>query len=186
MSEGATNSQDLTLGDEEAYRLCTELIALGEAKAAVDCMRSRVNQARRSLPTSSLMHLRLLSQYAEILESAGAFGEAEFIRAGSIEIVESGQVTPEDAVDALLKYGLLLARNRNYNEAITQLKEAVRRAEDLDGASGLEQQVILAKAWRGLVEAFEGQGELSQATEALDVLETIKRRLRYLVFSLKR
>lgn len=186
MNEGAPNVQDPTVGDEEAYRLCAELVALGEAKAALDCMRKRVNRARRSLPRTPLMHLRLLAQYAEILESAGALGEAEFIRARSIEIIKSGHVTPEDAVDAFLKYGLLLARNRDYNEAIATLKEAVRRAEDLDGVSRLEQQIILAKAWRGLVEALEGQGELSQATDALDVLENVKRRIRYLVFSIKR
>jgi tetratricopeptide (TPR) repeat protein len=186
MSEEAPKVQDLAAGDEELYRLCTDLIALGEWRFAVDCLRRKVNRARRSFPTNSVMHLRLLSQYAAILEQTGAFGEAEFIRKESIEIVESGFVTAPDAVDAFLSYGLLLTKVRNYNAAIERLQEAERRAEKLEEASPLEQQVILAKVWKGLVQAYEGQGELSKASEALDALDTVKGRIRYLIFSMSR
>jgi tetratricopeptide (TPR) repeat protein len=168
------------------YRLSTELIELGELRAAVDCMRRKVNRARKALPDNALMHLRLLSQYAGILEMTGAFGEAEFLRAESIEIVKSGHVRVEEAVDAYLKFGLLLARNRNYHAAIATLNEAIRRAEELTDTSPLEQRIIVAKAWRGLSQAYEGIGELTQASEALDMLDSAKRLIRYLVFSMKR
>lgn len=186
MNEEARSAQDLAAGDEETYRLCTELIALGEWRFAVDCMRRKVNRARRSLPTNSLMRLRLLSQYAGILELTGAYGEAEFIRKESIEIVESGLVTAEDAVDAFLSYALLLTKVRNYRDAIVKLNEAARRAERLGNIEPLEQQIILAKVWKGLVEAYEGEGELSQASQALDALDTVKGRIRYLIFSMSR
>ncbi len=186
MNEEALSAQDPAAGDEETYRLCTELIALGEWRFAVDCMRRKVNRARRCLPTNSLMRLRLLSQYAGILELTGAYGEAEFIRKESIEIVESGLVTAEDAVDAFLNYALLLTKVRNYRDAIVKLKEAARRAEQLGNIEPLEQQIILAKVWRGLVEAYEGEGELSQASEALDALDNVKGRIRYLIFCISR
>ena len=182
----APNVNDPAAGDDETYRLCTELIALGEWRFAVDCMRRKVNRARRSMPANALMQLRLLSQYASILELTAAFGEAEFIRHKSIEIVESGHVTPEDALDAFLKYGLLLARNRNYTAAIPHLKEAIRRAEELDAVAPLEQQIILAKAWKGLMQAYEGNGDLLQSPEALDALDAVKNRIRYLIFSMSR
>jgi tetratricopeptide (TPR) repeat protein len=186
MNDEAPNVQDPAAGDEEAYRLCTDLIALGEWRFAVDCMRRKVNRARRTLPTNSMMHLRLLSQYAGILEQTGAFGEAEFIRKESIEIAKSGLVTPEDAVEAFLSYGLLLTKVRNYGAAIDGLQEAARRAEKLDDVAPLEQQVILAKVWKGLIQAYEAQGELSQASEAIDALDTVKGRIRYLIFSMSR
>jgi tetratricopeptide (TPR) repeat protein len=186
MNEEARSAQDPAAGDEEAYRLCTELIGLGEWRFAVDCMRRKVNRARRSLPTHSLMQLRLLSQYAAILELTGAFGEAEFIRKESIDIAESGIVRARDAVDAFLDYGLLLVKVRNFGGAIVNLREAVRRAEALDRLEPLEQQIILAKAWRGLVQAYEGQGELSQASSALDALDNVKGTIRYLIFSMSR
>jgi tetratricopeptide (TPR) repeat protein len=168
MNADAQNISDSAGGDEETYRLSTELISLGELRAAVDIMRRAVNRARRTLPGNSLMQLWLLSQYAGILELTETFGEAEYIRAKSVEIVESGHVCAEDAVDAFLKYGLLLARNRNYKAAIRKLKEAIRRAQDLDAVSALEQQIVIAKAWKGLQQAYEGLGELSEASEALD------------------
>jgi len=178
--------EDPAAGDDETYRLCTELVALGEWRFAVDCMRRKVNRARRSLPTNSLMHLRLLSQYAGILELTSAFGEAEFIRKQSIEIVESGFVTAEDAVEAYLNYGLLLVRTRNYNAAAARLREAANRAEKLESIAPLEQEIMLAKVWRGLVQAYEGQGELTQASQALDALDNVKSRIRYLIFSMSR
>jgi tetratricopeptide (TPR) repeat protein len=186
MNEGAPNVQDPAAGDDETYRLCTELVALGEWRFAVDCMRRKVNRARRTLPADSMMRLRLLAQYALILELTGAYGEAEFIRKEAIEIVESGIVTPEDAVEAFLGYGLLLTKTRNYGEAIENLKEAVQRAQKLEGTPALEHQVILAKAWKGLIQAYEGQGELSQTSEALDALDDIKGRIRYIIFSMPR
>lgn len=174
---------DPAAGDEEVCRLCSELVTLGEGKAAVDFIRRKVNTARKALPTDSLMRLRLLSQYAEVLENTEALAESEYIRAEALEIVESGRVTPEDAVDAFLKYGLLLTKMHNYDRAIAQLKEAVRRAEELESIGPLAQQIILAQAWRGLVQAYEALGEFAQASEALDVLENVKRRIRFLVFS---
>ncbi len=187
MSESAGEGvSDPSVGDEEAYRLSTDLVSLGELRAAIDYMRRKVNRARKTMPADSRMHLRLLSQYAAILELTETYGEAEFLRAKAVEIVETGSVSPEDAVDAYLKYGLLLTRNRNYSAAIRPLKEAVRRAEALQDAVPVEQQITLAKAWRGLQQANEGLGELSQASDALDVLDNIKRLIRYLVFSMSR
>ncbi len=184
--EGVPNADDPASGDEIGYRLCTELVSIGELRAAVDYMRRKVNRARKASPANSLMQLRLLSQYAAILEITETYGEAEFLRAKAVEIAETGSVSPEDAVDAYLRYGLLLTKNRNYNAAIEPLKEAIRRAEALDGPLPIEQQIILAKAWRGLQQAYEGMGELSEATNALDTLENVKRLIRYLVFSMSR
>ncbi len=187
MSESAGEGvRDPSLGDEEAYRLCTELVSLGELRAAVDYMRRKVNRARKSMPADSRMHLRLLSQYAAILELTETYGEAEFLRAKAVEIVETGTVSAEDALDAYLTYGLLLTRNRNYNAALAPLKEALRRAETVEAIAPVEQQIALAKAWRALQQAYEGLGELSQASDALDALDNIKRLIRYLVFSMSR
>jgi tetratricopeptide (TPR) repeat protein len=160
------------------------LIALGEGKAAVDMLRRKVNAARRAPPSGTLMRLRLLSQYAAILESVDALAEAEFIRAEALEIVASGFVTPEDALDAFLKYGLLLCKMHNYDGAVAKLKEAVRRAEELKDMSPLEQQITLAQAWKGQAEAYEALGELSAASSALDALAAVKRQIRFLIFSM--
>jgi tetratricopeptide (TPR) repeat protein len=187
MNPDAGNSPAATASEGETYRLSAELVALGELRAAVDLMRRDVDRARRTLPEHSLMHLTLLSQYAGVLELTGAFGEAEFLRAKSVEIAESGRVGPQDAVEAFLKYGLLLTRNRNFGAAIPALKTAIEKAQgDLDGVSALEQQIVIAKAWQGLQQAYEGMGQLSEASEALDALDAIKRHIRYLVFARKR
>lgn len=186
MTERQEDDSDPALGDEEAYRLSSELIKLGELRAAVDFMRRKVNRARKSLPADSRMHLRLLSQYAGILETTETYGEAEFLRAKAVEIADSGLVSPEDALDAYLSYGLLLARNRNYTASIELLKEAIRRAEALEDIEQLDQQIVLAKAWRGLQNAYEGIGELARASEALDELGNVKRLIRYLIFSMSR
>jgi tetratricopeptide (TPR) repeat protein len=183
VSESAPNREDPAAGDEEVFRLCSELVALGEGKAAVDFIRHKVNAARKSLPTDTLMRLRLLSQYAGILESTEALAEAEFIRAEALQIAESGQVTPDDAIDAFLKHGLLLGKMHDYDGSIARLKEAVRRTEEREDMSALAQQIILAQAWRGQVQAFEALGEFAQASNALDTLENVKRRIRFLVFS---
>jgi tetratricopeptide (TPR) repeat protein len=186
MNEGTPDAADPAAGDEEAYRLCTDLITLGEWRFAVDCMRRKVNRARRSLPANSLMHLRLLSQYAAILELTEAYGEAEFLRRESIEIAESGLVTAEDAVEAFLNYGLLLVKVRNYSAAVPKLTEAIRRADAIEDFSPLAQQVALAKGWRALQQAYEGLGEFDKASNALDALDDVKRQIRYLIFSMKR
>lgn len=156
---------------------------LGEAKAAVDMMRSEVNAARSSVPPTSVALLRLLSQYARVLESTDALAEAEFIRTEALDIVEAAQLTNRDAVDALLEYGLLLCKMHNYDGAVTRLKEAIRRAEELDGIGELRRQIIIAQAWRGQAEAFEALGDFSDASDALDVLMNVKRHIRFLVFS---
>jgi tetratricopeptide (TPR) repeat protein len=186
MNERPLSFEDPAGGDEDGYRLCVELISLGELRAAVDYMRRKVNRARKSLPADSRMHLRLLSQYAEILEITQTYGEAEYLRAKAVEIAATGSVSSEDTVDAYLKYGVLLSRNHNYQAAIPPLKEAIRRAEALDELTPLEQQLILAKSWRALQQAYEGLGELSLASEALDALENSKRLIRYLIFSMSR
>ena len=146
-------------------------------------MRAEVNAARGSLPPTSLELLRLLSQYARILASADAFAEAEFIWTEALEIVEAAEVTTREAVDALLEYGLLLGKMHNYDGAVARLKEAVRRADALDGIGDLRRQIIIAQAWRGQAEAFEALGDFSDASDALDVLLNVKRHIRFLVFS---
>ena len=176
MSESAT--------DEEAYRLAGALVTLGEGKAAIDLMRRKVNAARREHPATSPSLFRVLSEYAGILESTDALAEAEFIRAETLEIVASAQMTTRDAVEAFLRSGLLLCKMHNYDGAIARLKEAVRRAEELREIDALQQEVIIAEAWRCQAQAFEALGEFSQASNALDVLMNVKRHIRFLVFSM--
>lgn len=174
---------DPSSGDEEAFRISTALVALGEPKAAVDFIRRKVNAARKALPEDAVMRLRLLSQYAEILESTDALAEAEYIRVEALEIVESGGVPAEDALDAVLKYGLLSIKMHNYDAAVARLKDAVRRAEELERLEPLQQQIILALAWRGQSQALEALGEFTEASNALDALVNVKRQIRYLVFA---
>ena len=169
--------------DDEAHRHAAALVVLGEGKTAVDLMRGKVSRARTSLPPASPALFRVLSQYAEILESTDALAEAEFIRAEALEIVVSAELATQDAVEAVLCYGLLLCKMHNYDGALARLKDAVRRAEALEGIDELDRQIILARAWRGEAEAFEALGEFSQASNALDVLLNVKRSLRFLVFS---
>lgn len=183
MNDRVDDREDPTPADDEPFRLAQALVALGEAKAAVDSMRRRVSTARSSLPATSLRRLQLLSRYADILESTDGLAEAEFIRAEALELVEAAQLTTQDAVDAFLAYGLLLCKMHNYDGAIARLKEAVRRAEELDGIGELQQQIILAKAWRSQAQAYEELGEFSQASDALDVLMNVKRKIRFIVFS---
>jgi tetratricopeptide (TPR) repeat protein len=168
---------------DDVYRLADSLVVLGEAKAAVDMMRREVNTARASLPPTSLALLRLLSHYARVLESAEAFAEAEFVWTEALEIVEAAQVTTREAVDVFLEYGLLLCKLHNYDGAVARLKEAIRRADELDGIGDLRRQIIIAQAWRGQAEAFEALGNFSDASDALDVLLNVKRQIRFLVFS---
>jgi tetratricopeptide (TPR) repeat protein len=160
------------------------LVALGEGKAAVDLLRRKVNVARSSLPGASATLLRLLSVYAGILESTDALAEAEFIRVEALEIVASAQTTTLDAIDAFLKHGLLLSKMHNYDGAVAKLKEAVRRTEELDSLDALHQQIILAQAWRGQAQALEALGEFTQASDALDALLNVKRKIRFIVFSM--
>jgi len=174
---------DRAAAREEAYRYAHMLVALGEAKTAVDLMRGQVSRARTSLPPASPALFRTLSQYAEILESTDALAEAEFIRAEALEIVASAQLPARDAVEAVLCYGVLLCKMHNYDGALARLKDAVRRAEELEGIGELERQLILARAWKSQAEAFEALGEFSQASNALDVLLSVKRSIRFIVFS---
>jgi tetratricopeptide (TPR) repeat protein len=183
MNEGVSDSEDPTACHEQAYRLADALVMLGEGKAAVDLIRRQVNAARSSLPPTSPALLRLLSEYAGILESTDALAEADFIRAEAMEIVTSGQVTAQDAVDAFLKYGMLLVKMHNYDGAIARLKEAVRHIEELDDIGELHRQIILAQAWKARAQAYEALGEFSEASNALDVLVNLKRHIRLLVFS---
>ena len=184
MDEGALDRGDPNAYDEEAYRRCDALVALGEGKAAVDLLRRKVNVARSSLPATSATLLRLLSLYAGVLESTDGLAEAEFIRTEALEIVASAQMTTQDAIDAFLKHGLLLCKMHNYDGAVARLKEAVRRTEELDSLEALQQQIILAQAWRGQAQAFEALGEFSQASDALDALLNVKRKIRFIVFSM--
>ncbi len=183
MNEGVFQREDPTAGREEVYHLADALVALGEGRAAVDLMRREVNVARSSFPAASVKLLRLLSQYAEILESTDALAEAEFIRAEALENVVTASITTQDAIDAFLKYGLLLCKMHNYDGAIARLKEAVRRTEALEDIGTLHRQIILAQAWRSQAQAFEALGEFSEASNALDVLMNVKRHIRFIVFS---
>jgi tetratricopeptide (TPR) repeat protein len=183
MNEGVFQREDSTAGREETRGLADALVALGEGRAAVDLIRREVNVARSSLPTTSLTLLRLLSQYAGVLESTDALAEAEFIRAETLEIVVSAEITTRDAVDAFLKYGLLLCKMHHYDGAIARLKEAVRRTQELEDIGTLHRQIILAQAWRSQAQAFEALGEFSEASNALDVLMNVKRHIRFIVFS---
>ncbi len=184
MSESASNRERPKAADEEAHGLASALVTLGEGKAAVDLMRCKVNAARRSLPPASPSLFRVLSEYAGILESTEALAEAEFIRAEALEIVVSSQMAGAGAVEAYLRYGLLLCKMHNYDGAIARLKEAVSRAEELEGIGPLHQEIIIAEAWRCQAQAFEALGEFSQASNALDVLMNVKRHIRFLVFSM--
>ncbi len=183
MTEGVPGREDPTQWRDDAYRLADALVTLGEGKAAVDLIRRKVNAARSSLPATSLRLLRLLSDYAGILDSTDALAEAEFIRVEALEIVASAQITTQDAVDAFLRYGMLLVKMHNYDGAIARLKEAVRRTEELDSIGALQRQIILAQAWRSRAQALEALGEFSEASNALDVLMNVKRHIRLLVFS---
>jgi len=184
MDERALDREDPTANDDETHHLCNALVALGEGKAAVDLLRGKVKAARSSLPGTSPALLRLLSVYAEILESTDALAEAEFIRTEALEIVASTQTASQNAIDAFLKHGLLLCKMHDYDGAVTKLKEAVRRTEELDSLGALQQQIILAEAWRGQAQAFEALGEFSQASDALDALLNVKRKIRFIVFSM--
>jgi tetratricopeptide (TPR) repeat protein len=184
MNERTSKREHPTVSDEEAYRLASTLVVLGERKAAVDMMRHKVSAARRSLPPTSLALFRILGDYAGILESTDALAEAEFIRAEAVEIVESLHLTTQEALEAFLAYGLLLCKMHNYDGAIAKLKEVVRRAEEADGVGALRQQLLLAEAWRSQAQAFEALGEFAQASSALDTLMNVKRHIRFLVFSM--
>jgi len=183
MNERAPKRADPAADGETTYRFAEALVALGEGKAAVDLIRREVNAARSSMPAASLTLLQLLSHYADILESTDALAEADFIRAEALEIVVSTELTTQDAVNAFLKYGLLLCKMHNYDGAIARLKEAVRRTEELAGIGELHRQIILAQAWRSQAQALEALGEFTQASNALDELMNVKRHLRLLVFS---
>jgi tetratricopeptide (TPR) repeat protein len=169
--------------DDEAHRHAVALVVLGEGKTAVDLMRREVSRARASLPPTSLTLLRVLSRYADILESTDALAEAEFIRAEALEIAVAAQPATRDVVDAFLGYGLLLSKMHNYDGAVARLKETVQRADELDGIGELDRQIILAHAWRGQAQAFEALGEFSQASNALDVFMSVKRSMRFTAFA---
>lgn len=176
-----TEREDLASWYEQMYRL-EALVAIGEGKAAVDRIRRRVNAARTDPPSPQSL-LRILSQYASILESTDALAEAEFIRTEALEIVTSSQVASRDVVDAFLGHGLLLVKMHNYDGAIAKLEETIRRAEALDEIKELDRQIILARATRGRAQALEALGEFTQASSALDALMHIKRHIRFIVFA---
>ncbi|MBV8073988.1 MAG: hypothetical protein JO140_01070 [Candidatus Eremiobacteraeota bacterium] len=159
------------------------MVELGEAKAAVDQVRRQVNAARAAPPPSAVELLRLLSQYAALLESADALAEADFIWNEALELVASSELAGLEAAEAFLRQGLLYVKMHNYDGAVAKLKEAARLAEELSGADELDRQIVLAKAWRGQSQAFEALGEFSAATNALDVLTGIKRQIRFIAFS---
>jgi tetratricopeptide (TPR) repeat protein len=182
MDERAADREP-TQSVEDLCRLADALIALGESTVAADLFRREVFVARSALPPAPLRLVRLLLGYAGILEGIDAFAEADVIRAEALQIVEAAQLDTFDAVEAFLRYGLLLCKMKSYEPAIARLKEAARRAEQLDGVGELRRQIVLAEVWRGLTLAFEAVGAFSQASDALDVLTTAKRRIRFLAFS---
>jgi tetratricopeptide (TPR) repeat protein len=184
--DGRVPDGDPTQRVEELCRLADALIGLGESKTAADLLRREVYLARSEPPSESIALLRLLSGYAGVLEGIDAFAEADFVRAEALQIVEAAQLATFEGVDAFLRYGQLQCKMKNYEPAIGHLQEATRRAERLDGVDELQRQIVLAEAWRSLALAFEAVGEFSQASDALDVLTTAKRRIRFLVFSSSR
>lgn len=171
---------------DDPYPLACALVELGELRAAVDLMRRDVSTARVAVPVDHALLVRLLSQYAAILESTRAFGEAMFVRAEIQELFASARLPAPDAVDACLKYGLLLCKLRDYHAAIANLREAVRRCEELDEIGALRRQIVLAEAWRAQAQAFESIGLFDEATKALDELTELKRQIRFMLFSRKR
>jgi tetratricopeptide (TPR) repeat protein len=184
--DGRVPDRDSTERVEELCRLADALIALGESKTAADLLRREVYLARSTVPSESIALLRLLSGYAGVLEDIDAFAEADFVRAEALHIVEAAQLATFDGVEAFLRYGQLLCKMKNFEPAIARLKEAARRAERLEDVDELRRQIVLAQAWRSLALAYEAVGRLSQASDALDVLATAKRRIRFLVFSISR
>ncbi|MBV9440996.1 MAG: hypothetical protein JOZ24_13505 [Candidatus Eremiobacteraeota bacterium] len=170
----------------EQHRLAEALVALGEPRAAVDLMRRELNFARAASEEPSRELLRLLGYYAGILESTDALAEAEYVRVEALDIVNALALDDRDAVDAYLRHGMLLVRIGNYSAALTQLREAVRRADALEDVGALEQQIILAQAWRAQAQALEELGEFSEASDALDTLVNVKRQTRVLVWSPRR
>jgi tetratricopeptide (TPR) repeat protein len=168
---------------DAAYRHAQALVSLGEPKTAVDLMRGVMNAARASLPPASLELFRALTQYAGILESAAALPEAEYIQAEALDIVSAAQLTTQEAVLALLAYGLLLHKMHNYAGALAALKDAVARADALQDVDELDRQIILAQAWRGQSQAYEALGEFTEASNALDVFMGVKRSIRFLAFA---
>ncbi len=171
---------------EELHRLAEELVALGEGRTAVDLLRRAVDAARTTSGTSPVSLLRLLSQYASVLESTEAFAEADFIRTEALEIVAAERLETLDAFDAYLRHGMLLVKMHNYDGAVARLKEAIARAEGLENVGELHRQIMLAHAWRSRSQALEALGEFSEASAALDVLMNVKRQIRLLVFSVRR
>lgn len=159
------------------------LVELGEAKAAVDQIRRQVNTSRASPDSSPATILRLLCEYATLLESADALTEAEFVWSEALELVAANELRSLEAAHAFLGQGLLRVKTHDYNEAVAKLKEAVERAEELAAADELDRQILLAKAWRGQSQAFEALGLFSAASSALDALTSIKRQIRFIAFS---
>ncbi|MBV8367758.1 MAG: hypothetical protein JO036_02325 [Candidatus Eremiobacteraeota bacterium] len=183
MNDGANDGDAGAARRDEAYRHAQALVLLGEPKTAVDLMRRVMSAARASLPPASVTLFRALLQYAGILESTDALPEAEFIQTEALEIAVAAQLTTQEAALAFLGYGLLLLKMHDYERALARLKDAVARAEALDDVDELDRQIILAQAWRGQAQAFEALGEFTQASDALDVLMSVKRSIRFVAFA---
>ena len=174
--------EDLTAWYIETERLAT-LIAIGEGTAAIDRIRAFVNAARTNPPDSPLAFVRILAQYAGVLESTEAFAEADFIWSEALGAIESAEIKNRDAAEAFLRHGLLLIKMHNYDGAVAKLKAAVQRAEALEDVEELDRQIILARAWRGQAQALEALGEFNEASSTLDTLMNVKRQIRFIAFA---
>lgn len=184
MNDPIRDWEDIVARYEESRRL-DSLVEIGERRVAIDRIRRQVNGARTITPQSPLDFLLLLAQYARMLEIGDALAEADFVFSEAFEAAD-GRVLTREIVDALLAHGLLLTKMHNYDGAVAKLQEVVRRAEALEDITELDRRLILAKAWRGISQAFEALGELSKASAALDAFTDIKREIRYIVFSASR
>lgn len=162
------------------------LVKIGEGKAAVDAIRKKVNGARQRPPADSAKLLRLLALYATILEETDALAEAEYIRTEAIDSIVSAQLEDRGAAEAFLRHGLLLIKMHNYDGAVQKFREAIRRVDALTNIEELDRQIVLARIWRGMSEAFEALGEFSQASNAIDTLMNVKRQIRFQVFVISR
>ncbi|MGH7661529.1 MAG: hypothetical protein ACRENA_11525 [Vulcanimicrobiaceae bacterium] len=162
------------------------MIAIGEGKVAVDMIRKVVDAARRREPQEPQELLGILTLYANTLEATDALAEAEFIWTEALEVVSSASLDTLKTADVFLRYGLLLTKMHNYDGAVAKLKDAIHRADALADVEELDRQILLARAWRGRAQALEALGEFEQASNALDALMNIKRKIRFLVFATSR
>ncbi len=183
MNDRMESDEQRAANADEVYRLAQTLVALGEAKAAVDMMRRRVSKARSALPATSVARLRLLSHYAEHSRKCGRSGGSRVHLGRGDRAGRSRAARDARRGRRFSQLRAAAVQDAQLRRCDRGLQEAVRRAEELDGITELRQQTILAQAWRSQAQAFEELGEFSKASDALDTLMNVKRHIRFIVFS---